>query len=383
MTLSQHHLDIVSRLYDAAIDPNRWTESLDQLAAEIGAKSSALLILETLNEYRYSISKCSSHINLQPEDARIYERDYSKYEAEHFARVAKMPAGKIIKEIDYVDDPNAYRYRPDVAFLEQRFGIFERFAVRLNEEKAWFDCITFQYDTSRPNITRAEVEVLRQFIPHIAKTTNLSRTFIELKNRYSAVLGVLDRLFVGVFLLLDSGEVLLKNTTADNLVSKQDGLFITRDKKLSCSDSRTSRQLKLAIKNACGTAAAEKNSGSARLKVARPSGNDSYLVDISPIRDTDKEIDAHYRGAIAMVIDCDQRLPININGLQTLYELTAAEASVAQHLIEGKKVNEVAEIRGTSPETVKSQAKSIFSKTQSNSRTELFNRLLSVQLPIE
>lgn len=142
MTPSQHQLNIISNLYDAAIDPNRWIAVLDQLALEIGAKSSVLLILETLNEYRYSISKSSSHIDHQPEYARIYERDYSQFEAEHFSRVAQLPAGKIIKEVDYVDDCAEYRNRPDVAFLEEKCGIFERFAVRLNQEKAWCDCIT-------------------------------------------------------------------------------------------------------------------------------------------------------------------------------------------------------------------------------------------------
>ena len=383
MTLSHKHLQIISNLYDAAIDPVRWPEILDQVAFEIGAQSSAIILLETLNQYNYSINKMSSSLNSKAEYLKVYERDYAKYEKEHFSRVSRLPAGQIINEIEYVEDPIEFRNRPDVAFLEKNFGFFERFAVRLNEERAWFDCITFQYNVSRGNITDREKKVLQKFLPHIARTTNLSRTFIELKNRYSAVLGVLDRLYVGVFLTLPSGEVLLKNQTADNILSQSDGLLTTKDNKITLLDPNNNALFKQAINNCCATALADRDSQSTKFKIRRPSGKDDYLVDISPVKDTDQEIESNYKGAIVMVIDCEQRLPVNIKGFKEIYELTTAEASVAQYLIEGKKYSEVAEIRGTSPETVKTQVNSVFNKTNSNSRSELFARLLSINLPIE
>lgn len=383
MTPNSRQLRVIAELYDAAIDAGSWSQVLDRLAVEVGAKSAVLLILETIRDYKYSISKCSSHINADPDHASIYEQHYSHFEAEHFKRVAQLPAGNIINEAEKYSDPAEFRSRPDVAFLEQHFGIYERFAVRLNPEKAWFDCITFQYDRRRGNITDSEAAVLHNFIPHIAKVTSLSRTFTELEHRYRAVLGVLDRLLVGVFLVFGSGDVLLRNRTADNIIMQKDGFFVSNNNRLMATDQAANAKLLSAIESACCTAIGENCRTSSKIKIPRQSGTDSYLVDVFPIRDTLEEIDPQYKGALVMVLDYKQRPPVNIDGLKMLYELTDAEASVAYHLIDGRRNKEIAEIRGTKPESVKSLLKSLFAKTESGSRTELLSRLLSISPPIE
>lgn len=196
--MDQENLHIISKLYDAAVNPNYWPEILDDMAMSIGARGSALLMLETMGDYNYSINKLSSLFTQQsPELAVTYEKEYAGFESEHFANVSQSPAGKIIKDIDYIRDPEQFRKRPDVMFLENSFGIYERFAVRLNEGKAWFDCITFQYASDRGNISKSEHEILRYYLPHLAKSTELSRVFIELRRRYDAVLSVLDRFLLG------------------------------------------------------------------------------------------------------------------------------------------------------------------------------------------
>ena len=185
MNIDKAKLDLIASLYDAAVDPNRWPALLDQLVVQLGAKGSALLMIETLERYNYSVSATNS-LYIEA-DKRIYEQQFARYEAEHFARVAQGPARIVAKDLDYVIDPLRFRERPDVVFLLERAGVFERFALKLNDDAAWFECITFQYAQERGNITAREQRVLDLFVPHIAGSVALSRTFSILRTKFNAV----------------------------------------------------------------------------------------------------------------------------------------------------------------------------------------------------
>lgn len=374
-------LQLCAEIYDASIKPDLWEGLLNRLTAEVGAKGAVLLALETLGQYRYSISFSSS---LYSEDARRrYEREYSRYEASDFSRVASSKPGDIVLSDDYVADPKAFRARPDVAFLEKEFGVFERFAVRLNDDRAWFDFVAFQYDRSRSNIRPREELKLRKYLPHIARSVDLSRPFAELRLRYRAVLGALDRYFIAVILVQPSSRVLVCNRTAQAMLDSGEGLAVSKRGEIVAQDVEAQSRLQVAIRDASSVSAALGVGGSSRVMIRKRSGREPYLVDVSPIRDTAYEIDRDFQGAFLTVIDPDQRLTLSLEGLKQLYQLTAAETAVAELLFRGHTNEELSDLRGVSIETIKAQVRALLAKTASRNRTELVSRLLSVTLPIE
>jgi len=379
-SLDQKTLTAISLLYDAALNPNYWEESLDLIAPLIGAKSSALLILETLGTYNYSISKTSSMFSLDVKNT--YQEKFSSYEEAHFSNVALSSPGDLVYDADYLRDPASFKRRPDVEYLINQAGVYERFAVRLNSEKAWFDCITFQYSQGRGNIRESERKILQTFIPHIAKAATLSRTYTELRNRYSAVLTILDRLRLGVFIVSSSSDVILKNATAEKLLDQREGLFINSAGKLTANNDASSQYLSEAIVAACNSSKGDEVGGSAKLLLPKSSQKEDYLLDISPLKDTDGELESGLTGALVTVIDIELQGFIEIEGLAKLYQLSSAEEGVAGLIVQGKKYSEMAEIRNVSPETIKTQVNSIMLKTGSSSRSELFARIFKINLPI-
>lgn len=119
------------------------------------------------------------------------------------------------------------------------------------------------------------------------------------------------------------------------------------------------------------------------MMIPKLSSNDGYIVDISPLNDTDKEIDSCLRGAMITVIDPDYGHKLNLEGLKQLYELSTAEIAVVEYLSHGRTYSEVVDIRKVSVETIKSQVKSIFNKIRTNSRSELFARAIKISLPFD
>lgn len=63
--------------------------------------------------------------------------------------------------------------------------------------------------------------------------------------------------------------------------------------------------------------------------------------------------------------------------VQSVFNLTDAEADLAIVLCAGKTLDDIAVDRGTSINTVKSQMKSIYYKTGTNRQTELVSTLLT------
>ncbi len=60
------------------------------------------------------------------------------------------------------------------------------------------------------------------------------------------------------------------------------------------------------------------------------------------------------------------------------FGLTEAEADVVKYLVEGKNFEEIAQIRGTSPDTVRVQIRSIYAKTSTNSKSEFIRMAIGL-----
>lgn len=89
------------------------------------------------------------------------------------------------------------------------------------------------------------------------------------------------------------------------------------------------------------------------------------------IRDTD-------HAPYVIVISSDIQWPTGFTSmLQSAFEFTPVESEVVRALTEGRTLQEIAEARGRSIDTIRAQLKSIMSKTETRSQTELVRLTLS------
>ena len=381
MNITNKQMLLISELYDASMNQDLWGDILDQLASEIGAKGSALLSIAILNQYQYSVNKASSLFSEQVKSK--YELEFAKYEETNFAAVANSPAGVLVYDAEYLRTPKTFANRPDVAFLREQCGIYERIAIRLTDEKAWFDCLTFQYDQSRGNITQPEQDLLKVFLPHVSRTISLSKAFNILKMKFNAILSVLDKYHIGVFLVSQNMDIVLSNKTAQEIANKGRAIKISNTKQLAINDREANGKLCEAVARASLTAKGQECHESVVIPIPKGQSFDYIYSDVSPIRDTFGEIDGSFKGAIVNIVDPDYNHQANVYGLQELYGLTKAESLVANIFLKGKSYSDIADIRNVSPETVKSQVRSILSKTSSRNRTEFIHCVLSINPPID
>jgi len=381
MTLTAEHLQLLGDIYDAAIDPTRWPALLDRLAIAHGAVGAALHAIDAIDRTVFSVQEFSSFFS--PELVNEYLTTYAKYEGNAWDLMFTKPVGSIVTDEDLWPDREAFATRPDVVWARDEVGYFHRAAAKLSDERAWFDAIAFQYGTDRGNITQEERAIARQFAPHLGRAISMFRGFTVLKSRFNAVLGALDHFHMGLFLVSGSGAVVLSNKTAQEVLDRRDSIAVGRSGQLSLLDPTQTSQLHNAIQAAAATARAEETVATRMFRVPSRSGDTAYLIEVSPLRDTDREIDSTFKGALVSVIDPDVRWAVSTRGIKELYGLTDAEADVARLVIDGNTANEIAEIRSVSPQTVRNQTKSLFEKMDCGNRVDLVRRAMIVNLPID
>lgn len=71
------------------------------------------------------------------------------------------------------------------------------------------------------------------------------------------------------------------------------------------------------------------------------------------------------------VVDPENSVAISTQRLAALFMLSPAEAEVARAMVDGLSASEIADMRGTSEDTVRSQFKSIYAKTGVHRRADL------------
>ncbi|GMR05649.1 MAG: hypothetical protein BMS9Abin25_0224 [Gammaproteobacteria bacterium] len=376
-------LEFVGRIYDAALLPERWNDVLDELAVVLNAASSSIQVLDPLysvHQYSAVSSRFRDHTDIDELLKYYFDTLWKKEQKAYEYLFAHTDQG-FLHEYVVMGFPDAsyLESHEPTTWMREHFNLFHRMVSRLNITNAWQDSIAIQYDASRPEPVKEDINFANLFLPHIAKAIELGREFTVLRSRFNAVLEALDYYQVGTIIVTQNGDVILSNEEAKRVFEQKDGLSYDLKGRLSV----TSSGLLSMIKTCAATARGEGVDSEKLLAIKRRSGKDDYILTVAPMRDPQNSLDLHFRGAIVYVVDPTNISIISTAGMAKLYDLTKAEDAVCQFLVEGLDTQSIADRRSVSIETIRSQIKSLMSKTRVQNRASLIRLALSVNLPIE
>ncbi len=378
--LTERQALLLPRIYDAAVAEDLWPRALDAVAEAADSKGAALLALDNIG-LPFAIAKGSSWLN--PADLKYYQENLICYEEEGWRYIKSKPVGTIIFDDEIWPNASELEERPDNHWMITRWGVLRRAAVRLNDSPGWMDSLTLQYCSSLKSIPQKTVRLAQALVPHIAKVVELHRTFAILRNRFHAVLNALDRIRVGVCITSAYGDVIVSNSEAERILGLADGLALGRDRRFLCADPDAAAAIPLAIHDAILTVSSKGNTHETLVAVKRRSGAYPFLMEVAPITDSVGELDKRLKGAIIFIVDPDNPRPFSVENVARAFDLTKAESLVCRHMVDGLTDFHIAERRSVSVETVRSQVKSIYRKTNTARRAELIRLTLSITPPIE
>jgi len=390
--MSEFRGDIMSDLnkailsiYDSSIDLECWGTALDACTHAIGSKSITLTYLESRIDGQIQWASSGGSLRtLNPNVIGYYNENLVHHELEGLELLKQMPCRTLLVDTDVWPSPDDELIkRPDYAYLLKHNGTLRRVVARLSDYPSWFNLIAFQFSAEHKSVPPQSVLTMNRLLPHIAKSIELGRSFSLLRERYSAALAALDFVEVGMCISMGNGTFMSKNVEAQRIFSESDGINLDSSQRPVIRSRKSSEQLRESIAIIAQTSNGVDAQTEFTFSIDRPSGRNPYLIEVSPLRDSAQELGESINAALIMIIDPDNSSHINVERLCSAYNFTRAENSVAQKLVEGWTLADIAEERNVSPETVKSQTKSIMQKTNTHKRSELIRLALKLTPPIK
>ncbi len=180
-----------------------------------------------------------------------------------------------------------------------------------------------------------------------------------------------DRFLVGVVIVDEKGSVKVMNKEAERIFAENDGIAVSQGI-LKGSAPKQNAKLYESIRRAFEEEALDEI-----VSFPRNSGGRPYLVLIPGQRFS---VEERPEAVVLLVIDTEQRAKVSGDTLVRLYNLTPSETRVALMLIDGKRLDQIAEELDVAQTTVVFHLKNLFRKTDTNRQADLIRVLLSVPL---
>lgn len=359
---------LIGNVYDAAADASLWGPLLGEIG-EISQADSAVLVMHQLGREVHTIS---ASWRMEPEAGRQYQEHYGSVDV-WAMRGRSKPAGHVctsesicgFEELVTTEIYNDFMVKYDVA--HGMFGLVENNASR------WASVSLFRGSLSG-DFKVSELETVNFLIPHIQRAFKLHFQFSELKARSEGIEKALDMLTAGVIFLGASGEVLLMNRRAEEVFGSKDGLLLSKGK-LGAAVHTEALLLQAMIGGAVLTGGGKGLGAGGTILISRKKGR-PLSVTVAPLRGFSCA-SPHPPAAVLFISDPELNPECPVDVLQRGYGLTPCEAKLASILVEGRSLQEAADLCGITHNTAKSQLKNVFWKTEVKRQGELIRLLLN------
>jgi DNA-binding CsgD family transcriptional regulator len=360
---------LLDRIYASIRAPQEWREILPEIGAYLGADIGLMLSpslpgVGAVPLFAFGL------------DMTVIADVYPKYagRAEFTTRAlatGRTPGAFLVDELMPPAEQATNPFWQEVAVpLGVTSGIFTM--VRTPDENRRAVIMNFYRVGERPKYGPDDVKAMDALIPHLRRALGVildappqQASAPDVKELYNAV-------GAPCFFFAADGRVAQCNHAAELLLQAGDGVEL-RDAKLWLWDKAAQSELNAALARTIGEGWSAKFRTGAELLARRPSGGSPLVLVATPIG-ADGPI-----AAVAAPIRCalfvlEERLRANgflPERLQRLYGLTSAEADIAIEIASGAVPAEVAERRGTTAATVRTQVKTALRKTGARRQADL------------
>lgn len=364
-------LDLIERIYDAALHPQRWTDTLAAIASATGSAGATLSVHDVAAAVRRNLWWINTDAELVAEDESWAARNPFMLRGAPLIRTGlvcrsnEVIATREVRRSEYFND-----------YL-RRVGVCDHIGACLAREQDVTSMLFVTRSIGSEPHDASDVELVRVLLPHLQRALAIHRRFEALTGVSNAVTEVLDRLPFGVVLLDERGCSLLANATASAILASGDGLALSREGRLEARSPSAQASLARCVAGACATGRGKGFDAGGTLLVPRPSGLRPVAVLITPLRVADERFGQVHPVAAAFLSDPERGTPEPREILQRLYGFTPAESVVAWMLLAGKRIADVSGELAVTENTVRTHVKRVLAKADCRSQADLVRVLMA------
>jgi DNA-binding CsgD family transcriptional regulator len=353
---------IIEELYAGTLDDAAWHRALVSVADLVGA-SGALLF--AFNPATGAVLRDESH-RVDPNAVSAYANHWTFQDCRREPFLS-VPVGIVVTE-RLLDIPNLERspFYNEFLLPVDLPHVMPAW-LRKTPEKAV--CISFQGNRRHGAFDRSEVRTLQQqLLPHIARALEIRDRLETAQVRTASLVHSLERFNCGVVVLDRTDRILETNSIAEQLLRTGEGVRRTSSGCLKLREPAES-QLQNWLKSGVPPAKSE-----GLLCVQRPGTTPLSLL-LTPLPSSSSTWLSHDPRWLVLLFDPARRISACAKLLERDLGVSTRESEVAARLFEGLSPADIAHQLRVSPETVRTQLKSIFRKTGTLSQAELLRRI--------
>ena len=353
-------------LYAAPASPELWPKFLSELSELLGLGGAAILFQNLSQPY----INLQAVVGTDPNANIPYESYYSAIDQWRPGTLS-TPAGEIAMA-EQLCSPDVLKNTEFYNDFLHPFDINLLCAVPTINQPPTLEIVTFYHRGWDKPCDSTALDTIKTILPHIRSALRTRRHLCTLEARKQEYSSALDLLDFGVVFLDDHGACLFVNRAAKQIFDRKDGLLF-RNGRIWADSSMESAHLRRMINGAVGTGTSKELVAGNALCVSRINSSPLQVL-VSPfsVRPGSWSFPVAARAAGIVFIFDPERDRIGIErAIQMLYGLTEAETKLFRLLVAGHSLYEAAELNGVTRETVRTQIKSILSKTGARNQSDL------------
>ena len=370
---------LIGQIYDCAIDPERWAETLPVIMSKLNC-CNAVLALNELPSARYILFNSHGITDFWMQKLPDFSGDILALWQQIVyddTRPLDEPATSSRDIPPYYPDWQKNRYVTEWAAPQ---GIADSIVLICARSPARVGNIGFGRHQSAGPIGEGELRLMRLLAPHIRRAVTISDMLETATVAAATFETTLDSFSAGVFLVDARGQVVHANRAGKMILERHDPVRL-RDGALKTWLPATTSALENAIALASQSEIAI---GRAGIGVPAPSKDGpGHLMCVLPLPANNPRR-GWMRGAVAAVFvsPSSSGASVPVEALTALYDLTPAEARVMLAVAGGKTPAETAQTLGVGESTVRTHLLKIFAKTGTARQAELPLLISSLTLPV-
>jgi DNA-binding CsgD family transcriptional regulator len=377
--------DVVSTIYEAALEPLLWPEALKGMARRLSASSAVALVVD-LAAAEVGFAALTG---LDPHSLESYGAHYARVDPWN-EYLGRHPCGRPYFSQAAMDDSDFERTEFCNDFL-RRYGIFHALGGFVVRSSSLAFLCGVQRPRARGAFTLGEMRRMAALFPHLDRAARLHRRLARAGGLADGLTAALDRVPLAVLLCDGLGRAVWMNRLAEMLVRRNDGLRVTGGRLETTAASALTAQLRRLIGSAARSSGATIGNDAVRDAVAADDDDadqaggvmqlprhwplKALTVMVAPLatraRAPDLALDLARPAAMLLISDPDRAVALPADRLARAFGLTAAEARLAAALATGTSLTDYAGRAQITIGTARWYLKQALAKTNSHRQSEL------------
>jgi DNA-binding CsgD family transcriptional regulator/PAS domain-containing protein len=365
---------LIADMYDATLEPGRWSEVLARVVTFVGGHGGCLLAKDPTSR------EIDAHwqTGVEPHYMRLYNETYSKIGP--VASLTFGDVGQIVSVPEVVPYDEFRRSRFYLEWAEPQGWVDVAVAV-LDKTATGWGLLGISRNATNGMVDDEMRRRLSLVVPHVRRALRIGRAMERRQADAATFADVLDRLSAGLLLLDAQGRIVHTNAAADDML--RDGRLLRAiGRRLAGTGAQAERTLR-------ETAILPRTEGmelgrEGVVVPLRTCDGERYIARAMPLASAaaggaGESAEATTAVFVRRAI-MDDPSPPDI--IAESYKLTPTEVRVLFALVEVGGVPEVAAALGIAETTVKTHLARLFAKTGARRQAELVKVVASFSMPV-